>query len=544
MIHSIGVENDNINSTMSLPNLKKDKVNFRGVGALNLLQWCEKNPMINVAVIDMLSAILPRTIVESMTNWFAGFEAFRRESSGLLVNCMLPGIISIGVAKCLNNTVMPKGSNMSRCLADSNLVDNLATLYDKSSGDKTRDVLKELFDNIEGCDGTESKKISELLTEGERSEYIDKFKELSKKDLSQRQIRKQINELADEIASKTHRYEKLSVTNKVGTVKASNLSTLMQDTVKYLHEYDKALKTNKNITMEEFAKQSKKLIKAKSLGAFAIVLPLAASMQYINRWITEKVSGTEGAPIYDDFGKNKDAVKDEKAKEGLLKQKIISISSMLGVALLSMMKMPTMSMLEFKGIFPTMDQARIISATTFASRMAAAEDKNELREATVRDIVTFSSLYFLGDYAAKITATLLQKKKGVRLLNDTKPLDKNAGTWEKIKHWFKDVNVKTSEEVVSNTAEKLTVAAKAKGEIFKPTIEQAKIIEKELKQARNLRSWCQPANMGVSLLILGIIVPIFTRRNTKKKHAEAIAKAQQQEQLAIVQKQTINSVAN
>ena len=63
---------------------------------------------------------------------------------------------------------------------------------------------------------------------------------------------------------------------------------------------------------------------------------------------------------------------------------------MVGVALLSMMKLPSWNMIEFKGLFPTMDQARIISTTTFASRMAAADDKNELAEATTRDIIPLS----------------------------------------------------------------------------------------------------------------------------------------------------------
>ena len=91
---------------------------------------------------------------------------------------------------------------------------------------------------------------------------------------------------------------------------------------------------------------------------------------------------------------------------------------MLGVCGLSMfMDRPVLkNIFQFKGIFPTMDQARIISTATFASRMGASEDKNELREATVRDIATFSSFYFLGDYVAKGIATLLEhshKKDGV-----------------------------------------------------------------------------------------------------------------------------------
>ena len=178
-------------------------------------------------------------------------------------------------------------------------------------------------------------------------------------------------------------------------------------------------------------------------------------------------------------------------------------------------------MFEFKGWFPTMDQARIISTTTFASRMAAADDKNELAEATVRDIATFGGLYFLGDYAGKATATAIQNKTGVELLNDTKPLKGDENILKRFWHWVKDVNIKSSEEVVSKTKESLKGA--------KPTPEQEAQIAKELKRAVNLRSACQAANLGVSLLLLGLIVPIWTRSRTKQRHAEALKQAQQNE---------------
>ena len=85
---------------------------------------------------------------------------------------------------------------------------------------------------------------------------------------------------------------------------------------------------------------------------------------------------------------------------------------------------------------------------------------------------------------------------------------------------MKDVNIKSSEEVVSKTAEEL----KAKN--LRPTKEQAEKIAKELKHATYLRSACQVANLGVSLVLLGLIIPIWTRNSTKKKHAEALKQAQ------------------
>ena len=536
MISKVGVENRNLNSTyLSIPNNNKDSKspNFKGGGlwlaTIGLMQACERNPMINVAVIDMLSAILPRTFVETMTNAFAGFEAFRRESSGLIVNCLTPSLITMGAAGILNKFIMPKNTNMAGCWADSSLIERAQEIYTTSTAkDKVSDTFRQMLKNIEGVDRKDVVKFSDYLSESEIETYVSKFRELTERDFSKLGLRErrkakkameaEIEKISKEISSKTHVYENITVAGK-NSVKASTITTLFNDTVKFFHEFGNAEK--EGVKMTEFAKQGKKLVRTKSLAGLAIVLPLAASMQYINRWITSKVSGVKGAPIYEDYGKetNKESCK---SKEGLLRQKIISISSMLSVGLLAMMKVPSWNTIEFKGIFPTMDQARIISTTTFASRMAAAEDKNELREATIRDICTFLSLYFLGDYAAKGAATAIEKKTGISMLNDTKPINKDAGILKKFWHWFKDVKIKSSEEVFSPLAESL----KEKG--ITPDAKQKILIEKELKKASSMRSACQIANTGVSLILLGLIIPIFTRKSTKKKHAEEMKSVQQQ----------------
>lgn len=516
MISRISVDNRNLNSLYSaIPQQKQDSKNpnFKGGGLGGLLlsgiQECEKNPMLNVAVIDMLSAILPRTFVESRTNGFAGFEAFRRESSGLIVNCIIPSFIAMGFAALFNKGIMPKGSNMAACWADHSLIDKASEFYSKSSSeDKVKDSLKRILKGIEGMDRDIPVKFAEL-DEELLEKYAQRLKDLSTSKMKNKALEKEVDKIAKELAEKTHIFENI----KVDGVKANTTSTLLGDSVKFFKEFQKAPADTK---IAEFAKKSKNLVKTKSALGLAVILPLAASMQYINRWITEKTSGVKGAPIYDDFGKNQDEEVRTKSKEGLFKQKIISISSMIGVGLLSMMKKPTWNMLEFKGKFPTMDQARIISTTTFSSRMAAADDKNELAEATIRDIATFSSMYFLGDYIAKAVATLIEKCSDVKLLNYTKKAAPDANIFTKFWNWVKNVNIKSSEEVVSKTAEKLKNAK------LEPTTEQKKKIAKEIKHAINMRSACQAANLGVSLLLLGLVIPIFTRKNTQKKHAEAL----------------------
>ena len=64
----------------------------------------------------------------------------------------------------------------------------------------------------------------------------------------------------------------------------------------------------------------------------------------------------------------------------------------------------------------------------------------------------------------------------------------------------------------------------------KPTEAQARTIQKELKRACNIRSACHATSIGVSLALLGIIVPLYTRHKTKKKHAEALKLAQEKTQ--------------
>ena len=525
MISRLGVEDRNFNNIKIAQQKQMQdskNPNFKGGGVvwtalLAGIQECEKNPMINVAVIDLLSAILPRTFIESLTNWFAGFEAFRRESSGLIVNCLIPSLITFTAALGLNKLIMPKGVKMADCWADSTLIKRATETYTESnSSNKVKDVLKDILGNVEGFHGDKKIIYKEALSEGELEKYADDLAKLSEKNLSRKELNKEIKKITEKIVEKTHVFDNIKVGGSGQEVKASTLNTLLQDTVKYFKEYKHA---GKELSIADYAKKSKKLVKTKSIMGMAIILPLAASMQYINRYITEKMSGVKGAPIYDDFGKEQNEAVKQQSKEGLLKQKMISISSMLAVGLASMMKMPKWNMFEFKGWFPTMDQARIISTTTFASRMAVADDKNELAEATVRDIATFISLYFLGDYAAKATATAIQKKTGIQLLNGEKA-PKDANIFKKFWHWMKNVSIKSSEEVVSKTAEEL------KGKT--PTSAQKATIEKEIKRAVNLRSACQAANLGVSLVLLGLVIPFFTRNNTKKKHAEQLKIAQEQ----------------
>lgn len=465
--------------------------------ALSALQMCEANPMLNVAVLDLSTAIVPRTIVEGETNPYAGFEAFRRESSGLIVNCMIPSIIVLGIAHAIQNPIIGGSTNMGSCWANGDTI-NLVTKYWQNAKDtpvkqngkvlykgekaKVYNTIKNILKDTEGVDGNDFKNFKDM-------NFDEGISKLTEQVYAQKYSKAEVKSAYKAIVDKTHISENIKIKGHGEGFYSENLGSVLRDTPKILKE----IVSGKVPDPASFAVKARRLVNTKSLLGLGVILPLAVSMQPINRWITAKTSGVEGAPIYKDFGKNSSKNLTPKEKSDLLKQKFISIGSMIAVALLSMGgKLPTMNVLQFKGIFPTMDQARIISTATFSSRMAASEDRNDLREATVRDIATFSSFYFLGDYVAKGIASWIQKSRpDIKLINVLKAPDKNANPVKKFFHWAKHTALKSSDEVVGETAKKM-------------------------------RSLCQLGNIGFSLLALGILIPKLYRGKTDQEREKEL----------------------
>lgn len=514
---------------------QKDKTQFTGLGKYFLkgIQKCEEYPMLNVTVLDLSTAILPRTFFETFIgskkkdengneqkerklNIFGGFEAFRRESSGLLINCIIPSFIVAGVAYLLQKPVMGcfKDSSLFRSWANSDSISQVQRFYTAAEGankeEKIFNTLKNMFDSIEGVDGDIDKgglkKFKDIFAND--TEYIAKLEQTAKNIASGDKETK--SDLYKYIVGKSGIAENIRFTDEVAAGKkgffSSSLGHLYESAEDLLRgivsEGDK-IKTTDDLA--KYCSKAKRLVNAKSIAGLGIIIPLALSAQPINRWITHHLSGKKGAPIYND---DQERILTPEEKTELTKQKGIAIPLMLGVAGLSMlMDRPSLKMFQFKNIFPTMDQARIISAATFSSRIAASEDSNELKENTIRDIATFSSFYFLGDYAAKGIATFLEKhnKDGIKFLNRLKNTDADANILKKFWNWAKHTKMKSTAELeaIADTALRT--------------------------KAKNLRQLCQLGNLAFSLISLGVFIPLYTRTQTNKKQQ---LKAEQEAKLA------------
>lgn len=504
----------------------KGQTSFTGLGSLALkgIQKCEESPMINVAVLDLSTAILPRTFFETFIgskkkdengnetrerklNIMGGFEAFRREGSGLLINCMIPSFIVMGAAKLLNRPIMGafNKSNLTRSWANGDTINCVSKYYKNAQGaskeDRVFSTLKSMFDDIEGVDGDIGKgglkKFKEIFANDE--EYTNHLRKMAKNIVSEKPEKGYTTEMYKYLVRKSGIAENIKFSKDSGFF-SSSLGHLCDSVGDVLHGASKEgiLTPNASITANEgnfvkYLSKAKHLVNAKSIAGLGMIIPLAVAAQPINRWITHKLSGKKGAPIYND---DKERILTPEEKKQLTARKFIDVPLMWGVAALSMlMDRPSLKMFQFKNIFPTMDQARIISAATFSSRLAAAEDKNELHENTIRDIATFSSFYFLGDYAAKGIATFLEKhnKDGIKLINRLKDANPNDNIMKKFWNWAKHTKMKSTDELSAISNEALRTKAK------------------------NLRAICQAGNLAFSLLSLGIFIPLYTRTQTNKK---------------------------
>ncbi len=523
--------------------------NFKGAGidaAFNALdagfKLLDKNAMIQVAFVDSVATDIPRTLVDLKTGLAAALETMRREFSGLIVNCLIPGFIVQGVSKVLPKTNDIKGTNISGSWANSDVINKLRSTYNSaqksSAQNKTRAYVAKSIGALEGLNGTEWVSYSKYSKEPAFKEAIDLVTEaISKKPKERKQL---LSSAQEKLAGLTKAENIMRFAGKP----QANLGETLRDIVDIGDKFN-SVKTSTlskmgkasgaALTAEEtkkvtravgtYSESLKKHVKSKSALGLLLVMGLAVSVQKINRAITRKQFKAEGAPIYKDFGK-KDTQKkmtDDEKKSFKIK-KMAAAAGMVGMAFASMMKKPSWKMFEFSNIFPTLDQCRWIASSTFASRMLAAEDENELRESVVRDVASFAGLYFLGDYVKKGVASGLEALSKTK--NGAKLVGENVVLLNRTKQVQKPI-LENGASIFKKAASQVGFRAKQFGNWIKNT-ELKTAAEVSSTNVRNLRNICRVADIAFSIVMLGILLPKYNRSVTEKK----VAEAKKQEEMA------------
>jgi hypothetical protein len=500
----------------------------------------DKNAMIQVSFVDTVSTNIPRTLVDLKTGLAAAFETCRREFSGLFVNCLMPGLIVKSLAGMLPKSQELKGTNVVNSWANGDSIDKLKTVYqqaqDSGATDKTKAYVEKAIGSLEGLNGKNWVKYSDSVSEPIYQEAIENItKAISSKGKERKTLLKSAQ---TKLASLTKAESVLKFNGKPQanleeTLRdvadlGSKFNTIKDRTVASLGENSTDVVNSKvSEAIEHYGNSLKGFVNKKSLIGLGVTIGIAVSIQTINRAITRKQFNAEGAPIYKDFGKKDTTQKmDEKQKKQFFVKKLISAMGMYGLAATSMMKKPTLGMFQFSGIFPTMDQCRWIASSTFASRMMGAEDENELRETTVRDVASFAGLYFLGDYVKKGVAS------GIEALSKTNKGAKLVGENVVLLNRKKEIAKPVLEEGVSFTKKATTQAsyrAKQLGNWIKNT-DLKSASEVANVKTRNLRNICRLADIAFSVVMLGVLLPKYNRSVTEKKVAEAAKREEMQRQ--------------
>ena len=525
------------NRTLNNSKNHSNKQSFNGAGvdfAFNMLDKgfsvLDKNAMIQVSFVDTVSTNIPRTLVDLKTGLAAAFETCRREFSGLFVNCLMPGLVVKGIADLMPKAQELKVTNVASSWANGAAIDNLSQIYNSAQKanvpNKTREYVEKALCSLEGLDGKSWIKYADKAATPEFQEAVDGITKAISKSPKDRKA------LLKSAQSKLVGLTKAESILRFNGKPQANLEETIRDIADMGSKFD-AVKSKVGAAddkvlsdaINKYSGSLKKFVNKKSLIGMGIVIGIAVSIQTINRAITRKQFNAEGAPIYKDFGKKDTTQKmDENQKKKFFGKKLLSAAGMYGLAAASMMKKPTLGMFQFSNIFPTMDQCRWIASSTFASRMLGAEDENELRETTVRDLASFAGLYFLGDYVKKGVAS------GIEALSKTKNGAKLVGENVVLLNRTKEIQKPVLEKGASFAKKAMTEVgyrAKQFGNWIKNT-ELKGAAEVANIKTRNLRNICRVADIAFSIVMLGILLPKYNRSVTEKKVAAAKLQEEQQ----------------
>ncbi len=506
MTVNFNLNNANVKTRVKNNSNNTNKQTFGNISSFvtNALIASDKSPMIGVSIIDLLSMIGPRTVVDATRNGFAATETFLRESAGLIINCLVPSFVVYGVAKLLERPLMGKefaGFEPSKFWANQNTNEALTSAWLSTQGTPEKRVsefVAKVLDNIEGLAGKNDwRKISSLKDKNVLYDNIAKAIISGDKELLGKTTDVLIEKLG---ASRNIRFIDKKPYVALDGLKELSINSNLKSLTRDMKDMGSTFVKMSDDTVVSFSKKLTTLINKKSALGLAVIIAAGASFQYFNRMLTKYRTGHDGfvgeADYIAQIKKGKVIDKKEfceKERRKLNFHKILGTLGMGFLAIASFGKMPTKSMFQFNGMFPTMDQCRAISAVTYSGRIISSANDNELKESALRDTCTFINLYYLGDYVSKGFATIKEKlnpEMAGQLLNETKALPVNANKFQKFWHWFRHTELKGFEELANNPA------------------------------VRKNRAFAQASGLLYSCIVLGLLVPIYNKHRTQKKGME------------------------
>lgn len=481
--------------------------NFRGPIDAPLTQGLaalSTNPMLNASLVDVFAMGLPRTIVEyKERNKYAGFEMAFREFTGTFIACFSAGLFGQMINKTMSKRIQPEIKVNENSWASNNTIDVLNQI--NKSG---KNYSKNLFNSLSGLNKNEEQAWNKI--NWDKIEWYDKeawnnlkwdnkeFEGIHNKIKSEKSIIETFDKLiSDEKLSKndSKNLQNILTERVINAVGAESNITLKSGDKSITSTVQNILRDSIDMGKNVFsAKESektivklKKLNKVKTLGALTLSIVLALTNQAINRYITQKRTGSKefvGNMDYEShIGNNSQTDK----KKNLNFNKLLASAGFVAMLAKVMNIKNTKDFfkkLEFTGPTTSGNAIKTVYGALILGRFFASKDNTELRETVVRDYLGFLNWLVLGGFVAKGVGNLLDK--------DRKTLFNTSKEGKGVKHWLNDVSLKTHSEIVA---------------------QGGKDIKKNLRKL----NVAHISGLAYSALMLGILLPKLNISMTKHK---------------------------
>ena len=486
--------------TQQQNNQRNNNPNFTGLADTGgqLLRFLDTNQAWGVTAVDFSCMVAPRTMTDFTRGPLAGVETLRREGSGT-VNHAFVGLVygplaGMLMAVALNNKY---GIKAQHIYADSDAVDILSRLrYDVLKSD-SKDNLVDYSRRVAA--GISTKDGKRFLSDAAKEEFAKTLaKEIKKPNKENKAMLKNIvlSDLGEEA----------NVLLKSG---GKEVKTSLGDIVENITSMSKALFKDK--VVESFQKAAKfedvNFVKAmknfglrRSILGLGIASAIGCCIQPFNIYLTKKKTGSDG------FVGVEGREKDNSAGFKALKAGVAAAFGTMVYGLITKFNPKNfLPNIQYKGITPTLNQFKLVYGLTIMSRFLVARDKDELREATVKDTLGYLSWLVFGNFVAKGTL---------------KALDKNLVG-------------KTRDEVLYAALKKAGISTVKDGKAL-PFKELLKLLPKTDKAARKSLRYlniAQLAGYAFSGIVLGFGIPrlnIYMTNKSEQKRAMKRTIASQQ----------------
>lgn len=482
-----------------------------------ILRFLDTNQAWGANCVDLCSMVIPRTTVDFVNRGpAAGAETGRRESMGTFNHSMV-GVYGtaagMGLAYLFNKKY---GIRADKIFANNDTVDILAKYWNeaqKSSSDPNvyvRNYTDKIADNIKFFNTSVNKD----------NGYVKMSKE-AKEEFSKALSDKILNSSSKTIDKDFAKYIQTLLVSDTGAetkvmlegfnIKADNsLKTLISNVYNvsktFMNEgVEKLFKANGADNV--FIKGLKNLNIKRSIAGLAIAASVGMATQPINMYLTRKKTGQDG------FVGVEGREKDRTSAFKMLKAMVAAAFTVGALSTITTNPKNLLNKIQFQGMIPTVAQLKLVYGLTIASRLLSARDKDELREATVKDTLGFLNLLVLGTLVTKGVAHKFDKS----LINVTKEGSKNFFKW------LTHSSLKTRDEVLYESLKKRGIQTIKDGKAL-PFKELIKLADKDTKKKLFALNMSQLSGYLYSGLVLGIGVPKLNIYMTNKSEAKRKAK--------------------